>query len=450
MAALRHKPSHLSYAAYSLDLRTKFPLGDSSSVTEEGSWRERALALEEDLRKLQVKYGQEHSELLSLRDATPILDTRGESATTSAVKRKQKKKNVLPLTHPESLRQTFNFKSVLTGTSKDGYPQASSRSLVMQSLDALDTLSTARASSRSSTPDELFLVILMQAVDALGGLLVSLLSPGSALPSSNDTLAAICTLVERLLLQVVPLLTDSNHKSVPSKAEDPAIMGVFLGRLSSAILVPIMQSFAPLSNSYILTLLAPRGKTHKKSFKHQESEADIRPAVFAIIDRALAILDSLMTNSSTSTATQVQAAKHALTLEATRVLVQLFADPHAPNPGDGVPKPRQGVDVRLPLSQRLHKLARKDTIWYLCNTLHLVLPAPFVGTSVPTQTREQDVLLADAIYAALAELLQHAKVKLPATSPSTTDMANEVRRYDLDEVERGMVLAVIERAWLGR
>jgi len=77
--------------------------------------------------------------------------------------------------------------------------------------------------------------------------------------------------------------------------------------------------------------------------------------------------------------------------------------------------------------QWINQLSRKDSLWYHCSILHLVLDD--LPKSLSNE-KDLDVLSAVAVdtLAALPRLLENEK--------------------PVDEIAKGMVLAVVEKAWL--
>lgn len=336
--------------------------------------------------------------------------------------------------------------------------------------------------------------------------------------SASGTLGALGTLGERLLTTVLPLFNSGGRKHGQKKkiaaatAEwNDAALDEILGRVTTVLLLPLVRSFAPLSTNFLSALLLPRNSKNKAKNKatppgtRAQEPTDIRPDAFALLDRTL---EALSASALAGAAPVVQRIKHVLILEAARELLELYSDSrpgtntHAAGRSEpaslsasSVAEARAKAVLKRNLESsvdRVGRLARKDALWYLCNTLQRVLPlggqpstAGAISIASPAAGGEQDGLLEETLYGMLSRLLRapppsrlptHAPpadeeganlnanvpVQAPAagtlTTPERADDGSPGRpRYGsegarapgMGEVERGMVLAVVERVWLG-
>ncbi|CCL98333.1 uncharacterized protein FIBRA_00327 [Fibroporia radiculosa] len=489
ITALRFKPKDQSLQAYVLDLRAKFPAAAAEAQNE---WRARALALEKDLQALQLKYESEHIELLSLRDARPPSQPSGESATANSGKKRQKKKANVQVDLPAAsvaTRPTSELKAILGDKHTTlNIPLISSNKHVLSAFQALDIFVTVRSARQSAEMDRYFVGMVTRAIDALNSVVETLLPPHPTVSASTDTLAALAMLSHRLLTTAIPLLAKSDRRE-KTKTGGHLSRESVLERMTELILVPLICAFAPLSKRYITALFSDSGKASRQLPKPQAhkraTETDLRPDVFAAIERIVSTLDTL-TTGGTLAAASCTIAKSVLALEAARQLQALYPDREAAatsgtegsgenaSTASGIARRGRGP------SERLEQLIRKDTLWYLCHTLHLVLPAE--PRAAPP--REQDVLLEDLVFATFSDVLRRTKTPGSAARTATAAGRHEVAapqshgdvlteaeknsgaaksragpcggvaarrpRFAMSEVERGMVLAVIERAWLGR
>ncbi|KIM81684.1 hypothetical protein PILCRDRAFT_821031 [Piloderma croceum F 1598] len=142
------------------------------------------------------------------------------------------------------------------------------------------------------------------------------------------------------------------------------------------------------------------------------------------------------------------------------------------------------TDAPKTRTARIHSLARKDTLWYLCSILCILftpssatpaarpITSPLGGECV-SAAKSQNKLLEDVILTGLSNIIRRNQLCRCFTSPSRNKVAemNEGRTDTgisgcgdtengrlsgkcqrktaaVDEVGYGMVLAVIERAWL--
>jgi len=362
---------------------------------------------------------------------------------------------------------------------------------------------------------------------------VRLLPPNAVSPSAADALDALGTLAERLIITVLPLFKvepDRKQKRKAGALAAPewnyAALDEILGRIATVLLLPLVRSFAPLSTNFLSALLlAPNSK--KKGKKNtaetrasgDPGQSDIRPDVFAMLDRIVTTLESLSASALVGAAPIVRRIKHVVIFEAARELLDLYMDSrpagadtsthaaqrseHNNSASSGsketrAAKENANANAKTHRAGRVGRLARKDALWYLCNALQRVLPLgvqPRMSTyASPTAggEQEQDELLEETLYGMLSRLLRtpppshaqpRARIPIHAAAHCTAPPADEEGakepdadaggealagtpgrhgerepspgrpRYEramaLSGVERGMVLAVVERAWLG-
>lgn len=363
-------------------------------------------------------------------------------------------------------------------------PSLSSSSDVLTAFDTLDRLLFLYPGNTSADSTNLVLAAAKRAVDALGDNLARLLPPNEVpVPSSaGDTLASLGTLMERLMLTVLPIFTKCGRKQSPKNKviaewNDIALYEL-LGGITRVLLLPLVRSFAPLSTDYLFALLHARKKTQKPSTESSVGSAplptDIRPDAFAMLDKIVTTLESFSASVVVGPHSLVRRIKHVVIIETARELHDLYEGSRPFTPSDkGVPSsapPRSGrtrgsADRASANPRRLALLARKDALWYLCSTLQRVLALgiqPSTGDSPPGVALrtggEQDELLEETLYEMLASLLRTPTTH-GRTPPAAADGVGAAREgcpgrpsygRGLSEVERGMVLAVVERAWLGR
>ncbi|KAH9921304.1 uncharacterized protein B0H18DRAFT_956678 [Fomitopsis serialis] len=520
---------------YVLDLQNKFQL-PKAPPREGEAWRERAVALEKQLEELQVKYDSEHIGKSCLGGdflATDERDRRKEE--------EPKKKGARPvesaaapqaIAHPKVV-----LRSILDPSQIDiVLPALPSTTHVLRAFETLDRLLFLQSSNSSSGNDlpNLLLATTKRAIDALGDNLARLLPPNAVSPSAADALDALGTLAERLIITVLPLFKVGPDRKQKRKAGalapewNYAALDEILGRIATVLLLPLVRSFAPLSTSFLSALLlAPNSKKRgRKSAAETRAsgvsgQSDVRPDVFAMLDRIVTTLESLSASALVGAAPIVRRIKHVVVFEAARELLDLYTDSrpagadtstHAANRSQynnsassgsretRAAKEKATATAKTHRAGRVGRLARKDALWYLCNALQRVLPLgvqPRMSTyASPTAGGEQEQaeLLEETLYGMLARLLRtpppshaqprpraripiHAGAHCPAP-PGEEEGAKEPDaeasaealagtpgrhgehepspgrpRYErataLGEVERGMVLAVVERAWLG-
>ncbi|KZT68454.1 hypothetical protein DAEQUDRAFT_738684 [Daedalea quercina L-15889] len=455
LAALRHKPVDLSHEAYVLDLQGKFPC--SQSAPQE-AWRERALALEKQLRDLEIKYDGERT--APEQPAEP----EGEGK-----KKKQKKKptrSAEPAT-AAGARPIAGLRTILGSSQIDApLPSLPSATHVLAAFETLDRLLFLYPGDKSSANEsaQRLLAAARRAVGALGDNVARLLPPNPVLPSSSDALAALGTLAERLITTVLPLLSKSSRKQKRKTTAETNEFALdeILGLIATALLLPLVRSFAPLSTNLLSVLLAPNKAKKKKPSPAALVQTDIRPDVIATLDRITSALESFAASVLVGSDAVIQRIKHVVIIETARELHDLYTDNRPPMAPHATKRATKSGDAQRS-ADRLDRLARKDTLWYLCNTLQRVLPLgvqPRTGGLSPTAGGEQDELVEEALFGMLSRLLRTPATRGHRAAPPASEGDKGPPRerspgrpgYErgLSEVERGMVLAVVERAWLGR
>ncbi|OBZ79203.1 hypothetical protein A0H81_00150 [Grifola frondosa] len=306
---------------------------------------------------------------------------------------------------------------------------------------------------KSAIPDDILIETTTSALEALASLLTSVLSQDVYGSSTVEILDALATLLSRLLTTVFPLLSKPKSKrSKKARLERGLAIDNMLGLLSTTILVPLIPSFARLSVQYLSALFSDN-----KTSKHAQSHAviDIRPIVFAFVDKTISVLDELVTSGGAFSINSHRHVKCLLALQSIRELAKLYPESSRGTAADMNLGETTAAGVQPPHPQppnRLVRLAKKDAAWYLCNVLHRVLPAS--PESLPADpSDEQAALLEDAIYTTMSALLRctrgTAHHKAAGALPAGGVSLGHPFCGTMGEVERGMLLAVVERLWLG-
>ena len=358
-------------------------------------------------------------------------------------------------------------------------PSLSASSDVLTAFDTLDRLLFLYPGNTSADFTNLVLAAAKRAVGALGDNLAQLLPPNDVpVPSSaGETIASLGILIERLTLAVLPIFTKCPRRQSRTNKDTTAwndfALYELLGGISGVLLLPLVRSFAPLSTGFLSALLPACNKRQEPSTGSSIGSAplptDIRPDAFAMFDKIVSTLESFSASAVTGTDSMVRRIKHVVIIEAARELHDLYKDDRPSAASDmGGPstatlrsgRTRGPADRASANPRRLALLARKDALWYLCSTLQRVLALgvqPRTGDS-PRTGGEQDELLEETLYGKLGSLLRNP-ITYGRTSPaSAADDVGAARggfpgrpcyERGLSEVERGMVLAAVERAWLG-
>ncbi|KAI0935685.1 hypothetical protein AcV5_004034 [Taiwanofungus camphoratus] len=393
------------------------------------------------------------SELVCLRDAQSTSQTSGDSSTVPASKKKQKKKGPQQARAAVHMLGKTNLEGILAGA-RLSFLQAPSHQNILSDIDKLETLVSIRASRVSSVSDDLLIATTKRALDALGGSLASLLPPNHIDPKSMNVIGALAALLPHLLTTVLPSFQKPQRKTKVTQGY-PVIDDI-IGHMVTSILIPLIRSFTPLSRIYLSALFSPTRHKKKQARSDGRKDAkvvDIRTEIITLLDQTMSALENL---TGTLAITSNRNVRHLLSLESVREVQRLYSEKSSQD--HNVDQEIRSGRVHMSRnSNRLDALIRKDAVWYLCNVLHLVGPAK-PGTPPSEPSNEQDTLFEEAIHPLLSALIRRSRGStsfglLSAQAAKASEMGSEAAtrspRYEMDEVERGMILAVIERGWFG-
>lgn len=303
--------------------------------------------------------------------------------------------------------------------------------------------------------DETCLLAIERALAAVAGLLIPQLEPPPEQQNALPIVQGMCHVVPYILSSSILVISGRsathNTGKTPSNCSEEASNDIdrILGQVSEKILAPLIRSFAPWS-SFMLKLLIPSltsSANGSQPSSYPSNVEDIRQGVLRLIHL---IIDTLREAglANKDFVVSIQNLLQCLTLEALRQLDNLFQSDyrHLENPSIETPS-------NLCPQDRLEKLARKDTLWFLCTVLHLALSSSFsLLLSLPDA--DQDVAtntLNEAISTGLCGILRRIR---PVSSRTVSHIgsSNEPpppQGIVIGEVEQGMILGVIEKAALG-
>jgi hypothetical protein len=465
-------PCLIFYTAYILELKHHFRCSAPSSGSDEyDAWRDRVLALEAELRTTRAAASSEHigktlhtrcstdlsrtSELLALKSAASISAQKSQvvpEPTTSASKKKGKapKKShrtsdpkkalvlgVCPpplVSTPRSKRKTpepCESRAFSEGApcyagggvaeymrTAAGPPSPSPRINhgLFSSLHALDAVTAVKANSPPDTA--LVVAATIRCIDVLNGLLARATSPTPDTPvdpTPREALNGIERTLPHVLRTAISTLDGADvdlsraialrwHAGPTECDGDPtqrprnnttSALDLVLGRVATSLLVPAIRAIVPCT-------LAKTERLLSSSSRGGES-ADVTD-LLGLISAALEALSSLPHVTL----------HERVSLEAVRALTSLIAD-------------RQG---ECPPAQRIHRIARKDALRFLCDAVLLSLRRTAPAAALPGSAGE---MLGLALETALGELALTLSVR--------------EGKSGLDAVEEQRVLVVLERAW---
>lgn len=430
---------------------------------------------------------------------------------------------------------------------------------LFSAFQSLDSLVDARNRHPSTVPAEICALAADRALDSVASTLASMLPPTTPTAATSRILQTLAALLARLLLAVAPLLSGPRKKN---ENQGPSVLlDALFGRLVTTILVPLVSNFYQLSLGH-LSAVFPCGPAAKSSSRAKKLSFDIRPDALNLLCFVLATLRDLASSSSRKPVLipGVRSVHETVTLSAVRELAKLYPplepaaaegdEASAPSPPNAVgethrrgpalpqvptpPLPSQAhaatdsegtatqtetqktaVRAHPPRQQpprstrteqqappqpadRVAKLARKDTLWYLCNVLHCAIPDAALGASIPgaqpqppppsmlvsssgtsCDTAAANQMLQEGVCTVLAGMLRGTKPpaafhagpgRRARDDPSSDILTNSGedeqgrntmmgskaavqqvrRRGQLGNVEREMVLAVAEKLWLSQ
>lgn len=459
--------------AYILNLKYYLCRSASRPVSEEcDAWRKRALELEAELEatrlgaaaiaeptpsaaKKKKKRTNQGAELETTQAAAIPEDvgTTKYTPTVSKGKRKQTKK--LPGTLKTRTRTSQTRDIPSTATARDTIPSGNNGFLrhshsastagcmrvdveqpgsslwtsnnLLPSLRALDDIATHLSTgTKPASPAEAARLVaaIFRGLEVLCSLLAGAISPEPSAPEGptpGDALEGIERIFPDILRTAVACLHGAYiHPSSLARpgwlagssdderfrpGDKTSAFDLVLGRVITELLLPAIRALAPCTlakTEYILSSIRPR-TTPRKDFVDGTQLSSLIGAVLDVLPdpQHIILYDSVA-------------------LEAVRELTSLISN----QPSRDVPYARQTP------AQRIHLLARKDALHFLCDTIMLAFR---VRRSSPALPGSPEEMMRAALSDALGELAR-------------TQFVRE-GRSGLDTVEEHYVMAVLERAW---
>ncbi|KAH9005770.1 hypothetical protein EDB86DRAFT_3098295 [Lactarius hatsudake] len=429
LTALKFKPPEQSIQSYTLDLKHHFrhsaPWPGSSEECD--AWRDRVVALEAELQTARAAASSEHIELLALKSISAQKSQVPEPSTSASKKGKPPKKprrtsdpkkaHVLGVCLP-SKRKT---PEPCTSQPSSPPPRRINRGL-FSSLHALDAAVSAAATTTANCPPDAALVAAatIRCIDVLHGLLARATSSPALVAPLDPTPREALNGIERTLPHVLRTAMSTldgadvdplgaaglQWHAKPTEGHDPAqgpandtvsALDLVLGHAATSLLVPVIRAIVPCTLARTEHILSARSSKGGES----ADGADL----LGVVSAALEALPG-----------QPYIALHdRVALEAVRALTSLIVDQ---------PSRQQGE------AQRVHRLARKDALHFLCDAALLSLRRTAPAVAPPGSAGE---MLGSALEAALGELALALSAREGGSG--------------LDTVEEQRVLVVLERAW---
>lgn len=187
------------------------------------------------------------------------------------------------------------------------------------------------------------------------------------------------------------------HLNRRKKSFPHAVQDLVLDKGISTAPLPVVKAFCPLSIHYATAMVSPPTSRAK-------TPVDIRPDLLHLMR---VIMEDLCTAPLMREALAVQVSR------------ELHAVLTATNDTDD-------------RTRRIHGIARKDSLWYLCSLLHLLFVSPQHPSSHPA-----GYLMQEALNALCHTLMQSRSSR--STHPEGI--------RSIGEMEYNMVLATVETFW---
>ena len=296
------------------------------------------------------------------------------------------------------------------------------RNGLFSSLHALDAIAVQTVTRSASSVDVTAVVAAtIRCIDVLHDFLTRSISPASVSPENatpQETLDGIERILPNILRTVIPALNgafiDSSNATrlqwLANPADDDLIhtyetvsaLDIVLARVATRIIVPAIRALVPCTlakTEYILS-----------AFKPESPKRD-----FADGTQLLSLISTVLDAFSDS---QYITLHDLVALEAVRELTSLIVD-----------RPPSLPHAQLTSGQRVHRIARKDALYFLCDAALLAFHR---STSASSGTPEE--MLRTALAEALGDL-------------ALTQSNREGSGSGLDIVEESLVMVVLERAW---
>ena len=455
--------------AYIIDLKHCLRRSASRPVSEEcAAWRKRALELEAELEATRLGAAEkpEPTGITSTPSASKkkkkqtnqgaVLETKaavvpkgvGTTKHTPSASKGRGRQKKLPETLEARRSQALDIPS--TATTKDTIPSGDNASLrhphntrtagsihvveqsgtslwtsnnLFPSLRALDDIAAQISTKPASPPEAARLVVAtFRCLEVIHGLLARAISPEPSAPEGptpRDALEGTERILPDILRTMVTYLhgayihpssvarpgwhADSSDDERIRPGDKTSAFDLVLGRLITVVLLPAIRALVPCTltkTEYILTSIG--SGIPKKDFVDGTQ-------LLGLIDTVLGALPD----------PQHIVLYDRVALEAVRELTTLIL-----NQPSRVPYAQQTP------ARRIHRIARKDALHFLCDTIMLAFR---IRRSAPALAGSSEGMMRVALSDALGNLALTQSVREGGSG--------------LDTVEEHYVMAVLERAW---
>jgi hypothetical protein len=315
-------------------------------------------------------------------------------------------------------------------------PKSPSRTSLFSSLHALDTAIFSASTAR------VVVALTLRCIDALDALLVRAISAPPISkndPTPREALNGIERVLPRILRAAISALQGAyidpwnairedsiegvfNDSPTMTIHEDNAISALdfVLGRVATQLLLPTIRALARctvVKTEHILLSLI-------KSPLNEEEFAD-GTDLLSLVGATLDAIADLERERECEWTVKLH---DRIALEVVRALTSLIVDDR--------PSPAVPLTTPVAAAQRVHRIARKDALYFLCDAALLALRRSVPVPPAPAGKSREEMLLRSALSEALGNL-----------ALTLTQTSSSLRGSGLDVVEVHRVMAVLERAW---
>ncbi|TDL15842.1 hypothetical protein BD410DRAFT_795984 [Rickenella mellea] len=474
---------------YVLQLQARFPLRASkaNNTKEFDRWKERAFILESELEVLKKRFEVNSAELQILQaTSTAQNDSRvqPQCANQSVAPKKKKRKvaqeesnqsNAMDAllgrrTRPQDV---LGIDTVAKGFGIElfSHPRESMnmlsayRKLLLLRESNPDTHSMKHSNPCDSSHSTFRNAIVLAATDlvqASGSVLSFMISRKFSTEDTEEVFQTmddtLCSAVESVNSAWMTRTKFNIKETSTLETADPArdsYISAFLSSLLNNFITPLLGSFMPLSVHLISSRLSPAQTAKHVATPHdRDSEgriviSDPRPMIYASLRK---ITMSLHENSHKNPlCLQLKGVEDFIVMAAAKETRRLW---HLPEVSSNRPITRSTeADLQhdhvaesnpsrrsLTRSERMHLLARKDALWYLCAMMQDISLSSRSQPSASNTSTMVQALITDKARDVLSDLLNISiSLNLDTTS---------AHGDNISEVERCMILATIERLWM--
>ncbi|KAL5535053.1 hypothetical protein ACEPAF_3146 [Sanghuangporus sanghuang] len=445
--ALRHRPKDVSLEAYVLDLHRQFPLiEDREGGSHDPTWRDRALKLEEEVTNLKRKYEEDLAELSVLRKSS-----RPEVGT-----KKKRKLNPADEGRDDSIASAVSTLQHFTGSSEElaaeiVAPGLSGALSLFNSYSKLFRLSSVLRSRSDPGPPKYPVQLLSSATNVfreLGKALQTALSSDGPGKLSSELVLDFNVIISSTLSWTASTLNEiesiSRKRARRSTLPNEQLNALF-SSLAGTIVIPIIKSFTRLSDADLVLILSSTRQPQRSG------EDASTPCMKAILQGFVVSLKGIVATVSKIHSSYAQSLLDIMKLSVIAEIELLWTrqDKMTLDTGDSFPSvdattPPIGSCIlpvaRLSRRERIQRLSRKNALWYLCVIARDVLSSQ---VTIPKSEGPSSDIAQEKFDITLSSIL------VRCTGSVSTSSGMEARRpFGMSDVEKGMIVSVIENIWL--